>query len=93
MNFQPNAVGFMIDGKAYNNTTPIDSIALSPDYTTFYYAALAGFSLYSIPTSILNGPGLTESVFEKNYAYHGEKGRLKLLRHHECHRHIRMPKL
>jgi sugar lactone lactonase YvrE len=43
----------IIDGIAYNFTTPVDGIALSPDRSRVFYCPLRGFHLYSISTKEL----------------------------------------
>lgn len=40
-----------------NFTTPIDGIAMSPDFQYVYYCALADRNLYRIPTEVLRGRG------------------------------------
>ncbi|XP_067671578.1 major royal jelly protein 1-like [Haliotis asinina] len=45
-----------IGNRSYPQTTPIDGIAISPDFRYVYYSPLAGTSLYRIPTVVLSNP-------------------------------------
>lgn len=51
---QPFATTITINGMNYNFTAPSDTLALSPDTETLYYGALAGITMFSLPTSILS---------------------------------------
>jgi sugar lactone lactonase YvrE len=51
---QPFATTIVINGLSYNFTAPADTLALSPDTETLYYGALAGFTMFSLPTSVLS---------------------------------------
>ena len=48
------------DGRT--QSSGIDGIAISPDGATFYYQALRGRTLYSIPTSVLRDPNAAASA-------------------------------
>ena len=50
---QPFAVSIIINGLNYNFSAPSDTIALSPDTQTLYYGALGGFTMFSVPTSVI----------------------------------------
>ena len=50
-----------------NFTTPIDGIAMSPDFQYVYYCALADRNLYRIPTEVLRGRG----NFSQSYQHVG----------------------
>ncbi|CAH1800558.1 unnamed protein product [Owenia fusiformis] len=56
MGYEPDAILFTINNKNYTLRTTMDGIALSPDRSSIFYCALAGFSLYSISTKIANDP-------------------------------------
>jgi hypothetical protein len=47
----------------YPVENPSDSIALTPDRSQLFYAALAGTTLYSLPTSALKNFGLSETAW------------------------------
>ena len=48
-----------INGKKWNNTVHSDGIALNTNESRLYYHALTGYSLYSIPTAVLNKEDIT----------------------------------
>ncbi|XP_067671580.1 major royal jelly protein 3-like [Haliotis asinina] len=45
-----------IGNKSYPQTAPVNGIAMAPDFRYVYYSALAGTSLYRIPTTVLSNP-------------------------------------
>ena len=51
---QPFATTITINGMTYNFTAPSDTLALSPDTETLYYGALAGITMFSLPTILLS---------------------------------------
>ena len=51
---EPFATIIVINGLSYNFTAPADTLALSPDTETLYYGALAGFTMFSLPTNVLS---------------------------------------
>ncbi|KAF7279209.1 hypothetical protein GWI33_007527 [Rhynchophorus ferrugineus] len=65
---EPRAVGFYVDGLLFNNSVPVDGIALSPkDHNgekTLFYVALSSFTLYSLPTSVIRQE---QSVFDGSW--------------------------
>ena len=51
---QPFATTVVINGLSYNFPFPSDTLALSPDTETLYYGALGGYTMFSLPISVLS---------------------------------------
>ncbi|XP_067671752.1 major royal jelly protein 1-like [Haliotis asinina] len=45
-----------IGNRSFAETIPVNGITMSPDFRYVYYSALAGTSLYRIPTTVLSNP-------------------------------------
>lgn len=71
---QASGVPLHILGRTYDNNSPSDSIALSADTNTLYYAALDGTSLYSLETQYLRDFSLTSQQLEAQVVEVGDKG-------------------
>ena len=64
---------FKVNGVQFNNTTPVDGLALAPDFSTLFYCALSATKLYSIPTSVLRDPAASTADFNRAYKLVGNK--------------------
>ncbi|CAH1241564.1 Hypp6372 [Branchiostoma lanceolatum] len=62
MNAEPDATLMTINGRNYTFDVASDGIALSPlgNNMKVYYCALSGYNLYSVPTSVIKQPVVTD---------------------------------
>ncbi|XP_078581478.1 protein yellow-like [Branchiostoma floridae x Branchiostoma japonicum] len=62
MSVEPDATLMTINGRNYTFDVANDGIALSPlgDNMKVYYCALSGYHLYSVPTSVIKQPVVTD---------------------------------
>jgi sugar lactone lactonase YvrE len=62
------------DGSTKPFTIASDGIALSPDGTTLYYSPLTSRRLYSVPTTLLRDPTVSEEALAAAVIDLGDKG-------------------
>lgn len=62
-----------INGFLYNESTPVDGIAISPDWKTIFYSVMAANALYGVPAGVLSNFSNTDAVIDKHVIAIGPK--------------------